>query len=46
MTLAWYGHLRSKDFDWGKELGHFAVIGISWGIAFVEYMLWVDSEEG
>lgn len=46
MTLAWYGHLRFKEFDWGKGLGLFAIIGISWGIAFFEYMLWVDSEEG
>jgi len=43
MTLAWYGHLRFKDYDWGKGLGLFAVIGISWGIAFFEYMLQVPA---
>ncbi|MFI5155562.1 MAG: DMT family protein [Chitinophagales bacterium] len=29
MTLAWYGHLKFKDFSWGKNLGLFAVILIS-----------------
>jgi uncharacterized protein (DUF486 family) len=43
MTLAWYGHLRFKDFGWGKGLGLFAVILISWGIAFFEYVLQVPA---
>ncbi len=43
MTLAWYGHLRFKDFEWGKNLGLFAIIGISWGIAFFEYVLQVPA---
>lgn len=43
MTLAWYGHLRFKDFSWGKGLGLFAVILISWGIAFFEYLLQVPA---
>lgn len=43
MTLAWYGHLRFKEFDWGKGLGLFAIIGISWGIAFFEYVLQVPA---
>lgn len=43
MTLAWYGHLRFKDYDWGKGLGLFAIIGISWGIAFFEYVLQVPA---
>lgn len=43
MTLAWYGHLRFKEFSWGKGLGLFAVILISWGIAFFEYMLQVPA---
>ena len=31
MTIAWYGHLKHKDSPlW-------AVILVSWGIAFVEY---------
>jgi len=43
MTLAWYGHLRFKDFSWGKGLGLFAIILISWGIAFFEYVLQVPA---
>ncbi|MBK8227927.1 MAG: DMT family protein [Flavobacteriales bacterium] len=43
MTLAWYGHLRFREFDWGKGLGLFAIIGISWGIAFFEYVLQVPA---
>ncbi len=43
MTLAWYGHLRFKDFSWGKGLGLFAVILISWGLAFFEYILQVPA---
>lgn len=43
MTLAWYGHLRFKDFEWGRSLGLFAIILISWGIAFFEYLLQVPA---
>jgi uncharacterized protein len=43
MTLAWYGHLRFKDFSWGKGLGLIAIILISWGIAFFEYVLQVPA---
>lgn len=43
MTLAWYGHLRFKDYSWGKGLGLFSVILISWGVAFFEYMLQVPA---
>lgn len=43
MTLAWYGHLRFKEFEWGKGLGLFAIILISWGIAFFEYVLQVPA---
>ena len=39
MTLAWYGHLRFKDFEWAKGLGLFTIILISWGMAFFEYVL-------
>jgi uncharacterized protein (DUF486 family) len=37
MTLAWYGHLRFKE----QPLA--AVILVSWGIAFVEYLLAVPA---
>ncbi|GAC1313872.1 MAG: DMT family protein [Mucilaginibacter sp.] len=43
MTFAWYGHLKFKDFDWGKNLGLFAVILISWGLAFFEYVFQVPA---
>ncbi len=41
MTFAWYGHLRFKDFTWGKNMGLFTVILISWGLAFFEYLFQV-----
>lgn len=43
MTFAWYGHLRFQEFQWGKNLGLFTVILISWAIAFFEYMLQVPA---
>ena len=45
MTLAWYGHLKFKEFSWGKNLGLFAIILISWGLAFFEYMFQVPANE-
>jgi len=43
MTLAWYGHLKFKDMKWFEHLGLFAIIGISWGIAFFEYIFQVPA---
>ena len=43
MTLAWYGHLKFKDFSWGKNLGLFSIILISWGLAFFEYLFQVPA---
>ncbi len=43
MTFAWYGHLRVKEFEWGRGLGLFSIILLSWGIAFFEYMLMVPA---
>ena len=43
MTLAWYGHLKFKEFSWGKNLGLMAIILISWGLAFFEYVLQVPA---
>lgn len=43
MTMAWYGHLKFKDFSWGKSLGLFSVILISWGLAFFEYLFQVPA---
>src|SRR3954447_17752088 len=43
MTFAWYGHLKFKDFSWGKNLALFSVILISWGLAFFEYLFQVPA---
>ncbi len=43
MTLAWYGHLRFKEFKWGQNLTLLTVILISWGIAFFEYLVQVPA---
>lgn len=43
MTLAWYGHLKFKEMKWFESLGLFAVILLSWGIAFFEYCLQVPA---
>jgi hypothetical protein len=43
MTLAWYGHLKFKDFKWFDNLGLLAVIMISWGIALFEYCFQVPA---
>jgi len=43
MTMAWYGHLKFKDFSWGKSLGLFTIILISWGLAFFEYLFQVPA---
>lgn len=45
MTFAWYGHLKFKDYSWGKHLGLFAIIVISWGMAFFEYLFQVPANE-
>jgi uncharacterized protein len=43
MTFAWYGHLRFKEFSWGKNLGLFSIILISWSLAFFEYLFQVPA---
>jgi hypothetical protein len=43
MTLAWYGHLKFKDIAGFNKLGLFAIILISWGIAFFEYLIQVPA---
>ncbi|HXH19496.1 MAG TPA: DMT family protein [Chitinophagales bacterium] len=43
MTLAWYGHLKFKEFRWFGNLGLFSIILISWGIAFFEYCFQVPA---
>jgi uncharacterized protein (DUF486 family) len=43
MTLAWYGHLKFKEYSWGQSLNLFHFILISWGIAFFEYCIQVPA---
>ncbi len=43
MTLAWYGHLKFSENKKLATLGLFAVILISWGLAFFEYCLQVPA---
>src|SRR5450759_200028 len=43
MTIAWYGHLRLRTISRFATMSLFAVILISWGIAFFEYSLQVPA---
>jgi len=43
MTLAWYGHLKFKEFKWFSTLPLVVVILISWGIALFEYFFQVPA---
>lgn len=43
MTFAWYGHLKFKEYSWGKNLGLVSIILISWGLAFFEYVFQVPA---
>ena len=45
MTIAWYGHLRFKELSYLKNAGLFTMILISWGIAFLEYLLMVPANK-
>jgi uncharacterized protein (DUF486 family) len=45
MTLAWYGHLKFAQWRWFGKLSLFAVILISWGIAFFEYCFQVPANK-
>lgn len=43
MTLAWYGHLKFKEYKWSQNLTLLSIILISWGIAFFEYLVQVPA---
>ncbi len=43
MTFAWYGHLQFKKIPALQHLGLLAVILISWGLAFFEYIFQVPA---
>ena len=45
MTLAWYGHLKMEEMGWLKKTGLFAIILISWGLAFFEYIFQVPANK-
>lgn len=43
MTLAWYGHLKIKEWGWMAKSGLFSIILFSWGLAFFEYCFQVPA---
>lgn len=43
MTLAWYGHLKFKEWNKFQQLGLISIVFISWGIAFFEYCFQVPA---
>ncbi len=43
MTIAWYGHLKLKTLSRFENLSLIALILLSWGIAFFEYLLQVPA---
>lgn len=43
MTIAWYGHLKLKTLTRFENISLIAVILLSWGIAFFEYLLQVPA---
>ncbi len=43
MTLAWYGHLKFKEWGWFKTENLFLLILLSWGLAFAEYCFQVPA---
>jgi uncharacterized protein (DUF486 family) len=45
MTIAWYGHLKLKEYSWFSGLGLFKVILFSWMIAFFEYVVQVPANK-
>ena len=45
MTFAWYGHLYAKKWTWFQQLGLWAVILLSWGLALFEYIFQVPANK-
>lgn len=43
MTLAWYGHLKFKDWHWFARLSLVGIVLVSWGIALFEYFFMVPA---
>jgi uncharacterized protein len=45
MTIAWYGHLKFKQFPWFSNLSLVGIILFSWGIALFEYSAQVPANK-
>jgi len=43
MTMAWYGHLKFKDWNWFRESSLAVIVLVSWGMAFFEYCFQVPA---
>lgn len=43
MTLAWYGHLKFRDWGWLPKAGLATIVLVSWGMALFEYMFQVPA---
>lgn len=43
MTLAWYGHLKFKEWGWMQKAGLLTIVLVSWGLAFFEYCFQVPA---
>jgi len=45
MTLAWYGHLKFKEYKLFEHSGLLTLIFISWGLALFEYFFQVPANK-
>jgi uncharacterized protein (DUF486 family) len=43
MTMAWYGHLKFKEWKWFEGWPIYTIVLISWGIALFEYFFQVPA---
>ena len=43
MTLAWYGHLKFREWKWFEQAGLVTIVLISWGLALFEYFFQVPA---
>ena len=43
MTLAWYGHLKFKEWKWFEQAGLVTIVLVSWGLALFEYCFQVPA---
>jgi uncharacterized protein len=45
MTVAWYGHLKFKQYPWFASLSMLGIILFSWAIALLEYCAQVPANK-